>query len=190
LKIYRGYLKRLLDVLMAGISLVLLSPLMLLTSVAIRLDDGGPTLFRQKRVGRKGKIFEVLKFRSLPVNTGDFPSSQAGELRTTRVGRVIRRTNIDELPQLVNILRGDMSLVGPRPALPTQAQLVAMREEVGALECKPGLTGLAQVNAYDGMPDTEKVDWDGKYAARVSFMKDLMIVLKTFSYLTRRPPVY
>lgn len=163
---------------------------MLLTALVIRLDDGGPSMFRQKRVGRNGNIFEVLKFRSLPVNTGDMPSSHAGALRPTRVGKVIRRTNIDELPQLVNIFRGDMSLVGPRPALPTQAQLLAMRDEVGALDCKPGLTGLAQVNAYDGMPDTEKVNWDGKYAARVSFMKDLMIVLRTFSYLTRRPPVY
>jgi O-antigen biosynthesis protein WbqP len=187
---YSRYLKRLLDVAVAGSSLVIFSPLMLLTAIAIRLDDGAPVFFRQKRVGRGGRLFEICKFRSLPANTGDIPSARAGALRPTRVGRVIRRTNIDELPQLFNILKGDMSVVGPRPALPAQVELVRMRDRNGAAGCKPGLTGLAQVNSYDGMPEEEKARFDGEYAARVAAAADLKIMLKTFAYLAKRPPVY
>jgi O-antigen biosynthesis protein WbqP len=126
----------------------------------------------------------------MAVGTGDIPSARAGVLRITRVGRVIRRTNIDELPQLVNILRGDMSLVGPRPALPSQAELLALRGANGAAACRPGLTGLAQIRSYDGMPEPEKARWDGQYAATISLRRDLAIVLGTFRYLARRPPVY
>jgi len=187
---YRHFFKRVIDVVFSAIALLVLSPLMLLVGVLIRMEDGGPALFRQVRVGQYGKPFTLLKFRSMPVNTGDIPSVQAREVRITRVGRVIRRLNIDELPQLVNILKGEMSLVGPRPALPVQKELINMRRHNGALACKPGLTGLAQVNAYDGMPEEEKAAWDGKYAANVSLANDLMIILRTFLYLTKRPPVY
>lgn len=186
---YRPYAKRLLDIVVAGGSLLTFSPLMLLTALAILLDDGAPVIFRQKRVGRGGRLFDICKFRSLPVNTGDIPSAHAA-IRPTRVGKFIRRTNIDELPQLINILKGEMSIVGPRPALPTQKDLLTLRERHGATICKPGLTGLAQVNSYDGMTETEKAKWDGVYASHVALGHDLKIILKTFSYLTRRPPVY
>lgn len=187
---YRSFFKRFFDILLAGSSLLLFSPFMLLTALAVRLDDGGPSLFRQKRVGHKGRLFQVIKFRSLPVNTKNLPSVQASEIVPTRVGRVIRRTNIDELPQLINILNGEMSIVGPRPALPSQEQLLAMRKENGALNCKPGLTGLAQVKSYDGMAESEKAKLDGDYASNITFSRDLKIILKTFLYLTKRPPVY
>lgn len=187
---YRAFFKRALDVAAAAAALLVLSPVMLLTALAIRLEDGGPALFRQKRVGRHGATFRIFKFRSMPVATADVPSAGAVALRVTRVGRFIRRTNLDELPQLFNILAGDMSLVGPRPALPAQAELCALRAELGADGCSPGLTGLAQVNSYDGMPEAEKARWDATYARTVSLATDARIVLRTFAYLLKRPPVY
>ena len=126
----------------------------------------------------------------MPVNTADVPSADADTLSVTKTGEFIRRTNVDELPQLINILKGEMSLVGPRPAIPSQESLCLMRRGNGASDCPPGLTGLAQVNAYDGMPETEKARWDGEYAAKVSFRKDVTIIFRTLAYLTRKPPVY
>lgn len=187
---YRAVFKRLLDILVSGVALVVLSPIMLLTALAVKMEDGGPALFRQKRVGKDEVPFEVMKFRSMPVNTSNVPSARTDQLRITKIGKLIRRTNLDELPQLINIFRGDMSLVGPRPALFAQEELNRMRRENGALGCKPGLSGLAQVNSYDGMPETEKARWDGQYAGNITFANDLRIIFKTFGYLTRRPPVY
>lgn len=187
---YARFGKRLFDILVSSIALAVLLPLMLLVSIAIRLEDGGPALFRQKRVGQNGRLFVLLKFRSMPVNTSDTPSAKAGMLKVTRVGAFIRRTNIDELPQLINILRGDMSIVGPRPALPTQKELCELREKLGALHCKPGLTGLAQVHSYTGMPETEKATWDAKYSEQITFVGDLVIIFRTFGYLLKPPPVY
>jgi len=188
--IYRDHLKRPADVFLALLSVLALSPILILTALAVKIEDGGPALFRQQRVGRGGKPFGIFKFRSMTVNAGDLPSAQAASLKITRVGRFIRRTNLDELPQLLNIFRGDMSVVGPRPALPSQDTLTTLRCGNGALACRPGLTGLAQVNAYDGMPDEEKARWDGEYASSTSFVGDLKIIFRTFGYLARRPPTY
>lgn len=190
MSLYRPVGKRLFDILLASASLIGLSPIMLATAIAIKLDDGGPVCFRQQRVGRRGGPFTIIKFRSMSVNTGDIPSAAAASARVTRVGRVIRRLNIDELPQLVNVIMGDMSIVGPRPALQVQTDLLRFRTENGALDCRPGLTGLAQVNSYDGMSDAEKAKWDGQYAVNVSAVTDLAIIFKTFAYLTKPPPVY
>jgi lipopolysaccharide/colanic/teichoic acid biosynthesis glycosyltransferase len=187
---YDRMMKRLADLLIASVSLLVLSPLMAITAVAIRLEDGGPVLFRQTRVGRAGRAFRIFKFRSMPVATEHVPSASAQPLRVTRVGRWIRRTNVDELPQLLNVLSGDMSIVGPRPALPSQRRLCALRTSAGADRCRPGLTGLAQINAFDGMPDDQKARWDAEYSRTVSFGLDVRIILRTFLYLTRRPPVY
>lgn len=187
---YHRFGKRFLDIALAGITLILLSPVMLLTALAIRIEDGAPALFRQKRVGRNGQLFEFLKFRSMPISSGNVPSNEARSLRVTKVGMVIRRTNIDELPQLINILRGDMSIVGPRPALPVQTRLCELRKVNGSLSSTPGLTGLAQVNSYDNMSETEKARWDLSYTSKISFTRDLGIILRTFRYLAGRPPVY
>jgi len=187
---YRRFGKRAVDVVGASAALVLLAPLLAATAVLIKLEDRGPVLFRQTRVGRGGDPFPFLKFRSMAIGTPNLASADARGLRVTRVGRWIRRTNIDELPQLVNVLRGEMSLVGPRPALPSQTALVELRSRGGALDCLPGLTGLAQVSAYDGMPETEKAAFDGEYARTVSLRRDAGIVLRTFRYLTQPPPVY
>lgn len=187
---YKRFLKRSLDIGLAGCALLVLSPLLALVALAIRLEDSGPVFFVQERVGRDGRKFRLIKFRSMPVETRDVPSANAASLAVTRVGRIIRRTNIDELPQLINILRGDMSIVGPRPALPAQGGLLDLRAGNGAAACRPGLTGAAQVNSYDGMSDAEKARWDGWYSEHVGFVTDLRIILRTFVYLMRPPPAY
>lgn len=187
---YARYGKRVLDIVLSSLALVALAPVMLVVAVAIRLDDGGRVIFRQRRVGQDDRLFELLKFRSMPESTGDMPSDAARKVKPTRVGQVIRRTNLDELPQLVNILRGDMSIVGPRPALPLQAELLQQRRENGASRCVPGLTGLAQVNATDGMTVSQKSAWDGRYAARVTLGADIAIIARTFVYLMSPPPTY
>lgn len=178
------------DVLLSGTALLLTSPALLLTWLAIRLEDGPPVLFRQQRPGKDGNPFTIYKFRSMAKDTAALPSAQLVAPTITRTGRVIRRLNIDELPQLLNIVRGDMSIVGPRPPLHSQERLLALRRDGGALRCRPGLTGLAQVSAYDGMSDEVKAGYDNDYARGVSLRLDVVIVLRTVVYLFKRPPVY
>ena len=190
MSLYTRFGKRAVDVVASATVLIALSPVLLAAAFAIRLEDGGPILFVSERVGRGGRTFPFYKFRSMPVNTAHVPSAEAGSLRVTRIGRVLRRTNLDELPQLVNILRGEMSLVGPRPAIPRQAELQNLRRASGALDCTPGLTGLAQVSAYDGMPETEKARYDAEYARSVTFRQDALVVLRTLGYLAKPPPAY
>jgi lipopolysaccharide/colanic/teichoic acid biosynthesis glycosyltransferase len=187
---YVSYFKRGLDIALAGIALLIISPLMLVTAIAIYLEDGNSPFFRQERVGKDRQLFELIKFRSMNVNTANIPSANASSLSVTQVGQFSRRTNIDELPQLINILQGKMSIVGPRPALPSQTELCNLRNSNGAATHKPGLTGLAQINSYDGMSESSKAEWDGKYTSTVSFFGDLSIIIKTFAYLTKTPPVY
>ena len=187
---YRRGLKRAFDIVLAALACLLLALPMLLVALAIKLGDPGPVIFRQKRVGADGRLFDFYKLRSMPVDTGDIPSDLLGQVQLTRVGRLIRRTSVDELPQLWNVLRGDMSLVGPRPPLPAQAELTALRRENGALACRPGLTGWAQVNSFDGMSVAEKAALDGEYARRMSLAMDLAILARTVLYLLRPPPKY
>ena len=187
---YRRGLKRAFDIAFAVAALAILAPLLLAVAVAIKISDPGPVLFRQRRVGAQGRMFDFYKFRSMPVDTADLPSDRLGEVRLSRVGRLIRRTNIDELPQLWNVLKGDMSLVGPRPPIASQTELIALRRANGALDCRPGLTGWAQVNAFDGMSVPQKAALDGEYAAGVSLLKDVSIILRTFGYLLKPPPRY
>jgi O-antigen biosynthesis protein WbqP len=182
--------KRILDMTMALAALVLLFPVLTVTAIAIKLFDPGPVIFRQSRVGRDGVPFVFYKFRSMPVATGDVPSDKLGAIQIGPVGKFIRRTNIDELPQLFNILKGDMSIVGPRPPISSQTELVELRGRNGALTCRPGLTGLAQVSSFNGMSVVEKAAFDGQYAESVSFANDLRIVARTFVYVLKPPPVY
>jgi O-antigen biosynthesis protein WbqP len=189
-QIYPRYGKRILDAVIAGLIGIISLPAGLLAAVLVRLDDGAAALFRQQRLGRGNQTFTILKFRSMAVGTANVSSAEAGALPITRVGRILRRTNLDEIPQLWNVIRGDMSLVGPRPALPAQKQLVEMRAASGATKVRPGLTGLAQVNAYDGMSEEEKAYWDAKYAHSMSFTRDISILLRTFLYVLKPPPRY
>lgn len=182
--------KRILDIILATLSIFILSPLILFTGFVIIIFDPGPVFFLQQRVGINGKLFTLFKFRSMPVSTDNVSSDQIKNIKIKWIGRIIRRTNIDELPQLMNIILGDMSIVGPRPSLPQQAVLISLRKENGAIKCKPGLTGLAQVNSYEGMPESDKANYDGEYYRSISALKDLQIIMKTFLYLLKPPPVY
>ena len=187
---YKTFGKRFLDFLIVFIAVITLSPLIILVTFLIKCFDPGPIIFKQDRIGENGRKFKFYKFRSMPVNTGDKASDEIGQVKITWVGKVLRRTNIDELPQLFNVLKGDMSIVGPRPPILSQVELIELRRENGALQCLPGLTGLAQVSSFDGMTVSEKAYFDGEYANNLSFYLDLRIILNTFFYLLRPPPVY
>ena len=188
---YQRFGKRLLDILLSGASIVLLSPVLAVTGLLIRIEDGRPVIYRQLRAGRAGEPFTILKFRSMRVDTPVAHSGAVGAAATvTRVGRVIRRANLDELPQLFNILRGDMSVVGPRPPLPQQTDLIELRRQGPAWHLRPGLTGLAQIKAYDGMDVATKAAFDHAYAARLTLRGDFAIIARTVLYLFKPPPTY
>ena len=167
---------------MTGITLlVLLAPLLLLVAVLIRIDSPGPALFRQRRIGRATSEFTILKFRTMFAGTPDLASHLVGpgSSRVTRLGRFLRRTSIDELPQLWHLITGDMSLVGPRPALHNQYDLIGLRQAAGVDALKPGVTGWAQVNGRDDIPLARKVEFDRHYLEHVGFSHDLMILART-----------
>lgn len=187
---YRTHGKRVLDAVLAGVGLLVVAPVCAAVAGAIAVESGRPVLFTQERCGRYGSTFRLHKFRSMAVGTPDVPSSEVGLLTVTRVGNVIRRLNLDELPQLYNVLRGEMSLVGPRPALPSQEDLLDLRSRGGADQVRPGLTGLAQVNSYDGMSVGRKASFDNQYSNEITFVGDMRIFLRTVGYLFNRPPVY
>ncbi len=187
---YPFVVKRLIDIAASSVCLFLLTPVMILVALAVYLQDFASPLFCQKRVGREEREFTIFKFRSMPVGTANVASNDAKKLEATWLGKIIRRTNLDELPQFFNILKGDMSLIGPRPSLPTQTNLIQLRRDQNVYRCRPGLTGWAQVNAYDDMPEIEKAKYDGEYAVRVSLWFDCKIVLMTLVYLTKKPPTY
>jgi len=170
------------DIVLSLIGLIVLSPLFIVIVLCIKLDSPGPVLFRQERVGIHKSHFNVLKFRTMRVDT---PKEMPTHLLTnperwiTRVGRVLRKTSLDELPQLINILTGDMSIVGPRPALWNQYDLIAARDKYGANDIRPGLTGWAQINGRDELPIDVKARLDGEYVQRMSFWFDMKCILGT-----------
>ncbi len=187
---YERFGKRALDLALSAVCLTLLSPLLLIVAGAILLMDGAPTLFRQVRDGRDGATFVIFKFRTYPVGTPELSSADAAALKPTRLGAFLRRTNLDELPQLFNILIGDMSFVGPRPGLPSQHLQARIRRENGADRIRPGLTGLAQIRGVTGMTEAEKAENDGEYARKITFLGDLWIMARTAIFILKRPPVY
>jgi lipopolysaccharide/colanic/teichoic acid biosynthesis glycosyltransferase len=172
---------RLADVVVAGTGLLLTSPLLGAAALAIKLEDGGPVLYRQTRVGKDGVDFELLKLRSMEVGAehrGAGLAVDRGDPRITRVGRIVRKTSIDELPQLWNVLRGDMSVVGPRPTLRYQVERYTERQQ-RRLDVKPGLTGWAQVNGRATLPWDERIELDVWYVEHRSPFVDLKILLRT-----------
>lgn len=179
---YLKYGKRIIDFILAFIAFIAFSWLFLLIAVAIKFTSRGPIFFRQRRVGCCGKQFYILKFRTMKMDTPkDVPTHllQDPEQYITRVGKFLRRTSLDELPQLINILYGQMAIVGPRPALWNQKDLLEEREKYGANDIRPGLTGWAQVNGRDELPIVEKARLDGIYVKRMGFFFDLRCILKT-----------
>ncbi len=190
--IYNRGIKRGIDILLAAVILIVLSPLLLLLVLAIKLDSRGPVLFSQQRVGVNKVIFPIYKFRTMRIDTPhDVPTHMLKNPNQyiTRVGRFLRATSLDELPQLWNILVGQMSFVGPRPALWNQEDLIAQRDQYRANAVRPGLTGWAQINGRDELEIPVKAKLDGEYVAKLSFRFDLKCFFGTFVYVLGRKGV-
>ena len=181
---YRNYIKRILDLIISYVGLVALSPIFLLIIIAIKLDSPGPIFFRQKRIGLKKSYFYILKFSTMRIDTPkDTPTHllENPEQYITKVGGFLRKTSLDELPQIFNIIRGEMSIIGPRPALWNQADLIAERDKYGANDVMPGLTGWAQINGRDELEIPIKAKLDGEYVRKLSFRFDVRCFLGTIS---------
>ena len=182
------YIKRGIDFVLSLLGLIVLSPVFLALIIAIRVDSPGPVLFRQKRVGIHKTHFSILKFRTMRIDTPkDMPTHllQNPEQYITRVGKFLRKTSLDELPQIINILKGDMAIVGPRPALWNQYDLIEERDKYGANDIRPGLTGWAQINGRDELEIPVKARFDGEYVEKMGMKMDLRCFFGTFLSVLR-----
>lgn len=173
-------MKRLFDIVSSISGLIFLSPILLVTTFLIKVESPGPAIFKQKRPTVNNRLFEIYKFRSMRLDTPNVATDLMDSTDyITKTGKVIRKTSIDELPQFVNVLKGDMSVVGPRPALYNQYELIEKRTKVKVHTIKPGLTGLAQVMGRDDITDDQKVAYDKYYLDHQSFKLDMFIIYKT-----------
>ena len=184
--IYNKYIKRIFDIIFSGIALLVLWPVLVIIGIIIKITDPGPALFAQKRVGIKknGEItyFPIYKYRTMKTSTPkDVPTHlmENPEQWITGIGKILRKFSLDELPQIWNIFMGDMSIVGPRPALWNQYDLIEEREKYGANDVTPGLTGWAQINGRDELPIDVKAKLDGEYIKNMSFLFDIKCILGT-----------
>lgn len=180
--IYQKYLKRILDFSLSTVGLVILSPVYGFLVIAIKADSQGPILFKQKRVGIHKQHFNIYKFRTMSIDTPkDTPTHllKNPDQYITKVGRFLRKTSLDELPQIFNIIKGEMSIIGPRPALWNQEDLIAERDQYGANDVRPGLTGLAQISGRDELEIPIKAKLDGQYVKSISFPFDCRMFFKT-----------
>lgn len=179
---YKKYFKRIIDIVLSGAALIILSPIMLLIAIIIKADSKGPVLFKQKRVAKDKEYFQILKFRTMYADVPkDVPTHLLADpdSKITKVGRFLRKSSLDELPQIWNIFVGEMSVIGPRPALWNQYDLIAERDKYGANAIRPGLTGLAQINGRDELPIAIKAKYDGDYAQNITFLGDVKIFFGT-----------
>ncbi|OBZ11232.1 sugar transferase [Bacillus sp. FJAT-26390] len=180
--------KRVFDFLIASVSLIVLLPFFLVLIVIIKIDSKGPIFFKQKRIGKNKKEFYILKFRTMRFDTPkDTPTHllKNPELYITSIGRLLRKSSLDELPQVLNILKGEMSIIGPRPALWNQYDLIAQRDLYGANDVYPGLTGWAQVNGRDELTVEAKAKFDGHYIENMSLLFDIQVFLMTIASVIR-----
>lgn len=188
------FLKRALDIIVSLLGLFILSPIILIVSLIIKLDSLGFVLIKQKRVGINNKIFIMYKFRTMKIGTPEVAKEillkNGLDSYLTWVGRFLRKTLIDEIPQLINVLKGDMSLVGPRPALYNQYDLIEMRTKVGVHTLRPGMTGWAIIVGGEDLSLNEKVKADEYYLKNMSFMFDLKIILMTFGLFRKTKGIY
>lgn len=183
-----SHVKRVMDIILSAAGLLVLSPLFLLLTAAVKIDSRGPVFFRQKRVGIHKTHFDILKFRTMRIDTPkDMPTHMLKDPQQyiTGVGRFLRKTSLDELPQIVNILKGDMAVVGPRPALWNQYDLIEERDKYGANDIRPGLTGWAQINGRDELEIPVKAAFDGEYVRRMGFRMDCRCFFGTFLSVLR-----
>jgi O-antigen biosynthesis protein WbqP len=172
-------MKRTFDFSAALFGFIVTLPILALVMIAIRWTSAGPAIFAQTRVGRDKKLFTCYKLRTMVVNTGDHPSHEVGQSQITPLGAFLRKSKLDELPQLVNVLAGSMSLVGPRPCLPSQIELIACRERESVFTVRPGITGLAQIMNIDMSEPQKLAALDGRYVREQTFMSDLRILAAT-----------
>ncbi len=184
---YKKFFKRFIDIILSAVGLLVLSPILLIVAILIKLDSKGPVLFKQKRIAKDKKHFNILKFRTMYADVPkDVPTHLLAdpESKITKIGRFLRKSSLDELPQIWNIFIGEMSIIGPRPALWNQFDLIAERDKYGANDIRPGLTGLAQIKGRDELPIDVKARYDGEYAKDITFAKDVKIFFGTiFSVL-------
>ena len=180
---YKNFFKRLIDIILSFLGGIVLLPVFFIIAIVIVIDDPGPVFFKQKRVGKNKKLFWLHKFRSMKVKTPDVPTHllENPEQYITRVGKFLRKTSLDELPQIYDILFGKMSIIGPRPALWNQDDLIAERDKYGANDVKPGLTGWAQINGRDELEIPVKAKLDGEYVEKMNFAFDCKCFLGTFA---------
>ena len=182
-------LKRLGDISISLIAITLFCPVFILIAIAIKLDSEGPVIFKQKRFGIHKKIFYVFKFRTMKVESPKYVATrdlQNPEQWITRVGAFLRKTSLDELPQLCNILVGDMSIVGPRPVVVSERDVIEAREKYGANDVLPGLTGWAQINGRDNLSTDIKAKLDGYYVKNRSLIMDIKCIVRTIPYVLKR----
>lgn len=184
-------MKRVLDFLISLFALIILSPLFLIVSVGVLISDGSPVFFRQKRVGKNNELFEIYKFRTMKRGTENVASNDLSDadVKITRFGKILRATSIDELPQLLNILNGSMSLIGPRPLIPEETRIRELREEYNVYSVRPGLTGWAQVNGRDNVSAEKKALLDKEYVEKQSLMLDIKIFFMTIHQVICRKDV-
>ncbi|MEF9984618.1 MAG: sugar transferase [Oscillospiraceae bacterium] len=189
---YQKFFKRAIDLVLSVIGVIVLSPLFLIITIAIKLDDPGSAIFKQKRVGINKTHFYLYKFRSMKVNTPDIPTHllENPEQYISRVGKILRSTSADELLQFFNIISGKMSIIGPRPALWNQYDLIAERDKYGANDIKPGLTGWAQINGRDTIEIADKARYDGEYVEKISFLFDCKCFFGTILKVLKRDGVF
>lgn len=189
---YKKYIKRFLDIVLSVCGLIVLSPIYIILAIAIKIDDPGPVFFRQKRIGVNKTNYNILKFRTMKVCTPkDIPTHllENPEQYITRIGQLMRKTSLDELPQIAQIFTGSMSIIGPRPALWNQYDLIIERDKYGANNIKPGLTGWAQINGRDELSIKVKAKYDGEYVEKMSFLFDCKCFLSTFKYVLNQTGV-
>ncbi|SDQ14170.1 sugar transferase [Carnobacterium viridans] len=189
---YLKLFKRVIDVILALLGLIVLSPIFLLIVIAIKLNSKGPILFKQKRVGKDKVLFNIYKFRTMKIDTpNDAPTHllKNPDSFITKIGKVLRKTSLDELPQLINILKGEMSVIGPRPALWNQYDLIRERDKYYANNIYPGLTGWAQINGRDELPITEKALLDGEYVKKMSVLFDAKCFIGTIKSVVKKDGV-
>jgi O-antigen biosynthesis protein WbqP len=176
---YDRFGKRLFDLVLVAVAAIPALVLSLVCIVIIRIEDPGPAVFRQVRVGRNQRPFVLYKLRTMSLDTGDKASHEVSSAQVTPIGRILRKTKLDELPQLINVLRGEMSFVGPRPCLPSQTQLLAERAARGAFDIRPGITGPAQLAGIDMSTPVALAEADGAYVSAMSFGYDLRCIVRT-----------
>ncbi len=189
---YNRYIKRIIDILLSAISIPIMLIPIIVISAAIKIDSPGPVFFKQRRVGINKKSFYILKFRTMrmdtPVNIPTEMLENADDY-ITKVGKFLRKTSFDEIPQIFNILLGHMSIIGPRPALWNQYQLIKMRDEYNANSIRPGLTGWAQINGRDTLSTREKVQFDSEYVKKMSFLFDLRCFFGTIAKVIKQEDI-